>query len=396
MADYEYEAVTLEGEHVRGTLTAADEASARRALGEQELRLLALAIRHETGHAAQLGEEEVITLVETVGAAAANRLPLDLSLAALAEDTDDARLASTARRLASQIGRGDSIEAAAAALDRELPLEVRGLFRAAVASGDMPGAFQQFARQRMAAQKLRRRIRSVLFYPLVVLLIIIPLIAFLSLFVFPQFEALYVDFGLTLPAATEWLLAIAKRMHLLFGGFLLLVVGIPVVCRVVAGQWLVDRLRTTTPVLGRLWMWMGQREFAAALASFLKLRLPLADAIAYTADVLQDRNVARACKRVAEQLRLGRSLGAALGQSIHFDRTLVALVSWGEGHSLVPEALGVATEVFDDRLEQHASLLKRLLPPCLLLGFAAVTFFAIISLFVPMVQFIQNLSGGGW
>lgn len=394
MVVYHYVAENLAGERVSGTLSATDEAAARRVLGAQDLTVLELNARPETGDSPALAEDELITLVETVASAAANRLPLDLALAALAEDTDDKRLALVARRLAALLQRGDSIETAMSTLERQLPAEVRGLFRAAVASGDVAGAFDQFARQRLATQRIRRRIRNVLLYPLVILLILLPLVAYLCFSVIPMFEEMYSDFGITLPTATLWLLAAARQMPVLIGGLLLIGVGIPLLLRAVAGRGFLDRLRTTTPVLGPLWTWMGQREFAAALASFLKLRLPLPDAVVHTADVLSDRNMARACARLGERLNRGQPLSASLGQSIHFDRSLVAIVGWGETNSLMPEALGIAVEVFDDRIEQHASLLQRLLPPCLLLGVATIMFFIILSLLVPLVSLIQGLSGG--
>ena len=82
-------------------------------------------------------------------------------------------------------------------------------------------------------------------------------------------------------------------------------------------------------------MLSGQREFAALLASFLDLRLPTTDAVAYTGDALGDRSMARACRRLNERLRTGQTLSNCLRQSIHFDRTLVALVAWGIGLGLV-------------------------------------------------------------
>jgi type II secretory pathway component PulF len=141
-----------------------------------------------------------------------------------------------------------------------------------------------------------------------------------------------------------------------------------------------------------LWMWAGQREFAAHLATFLGLGLPMPRAVAHTAQVLSDRNLARACQRVSSRVEAGQTLGSSLGQSIHFDRSLVALVGWGEKHGALPEALAVASDLFDDHIEQQASLVRRVLPPLTLIMVATLMFFVIVGLMLPMVALIENLS----
>ena len=86
---------------------------------------------------AGLGDEQLSTLVQAVGAASAARVPLEVTLAALAEDHSDPRLATVARQLSSQLQRGATIDEAVASLGRHLPAEVGGLLRAGVESGDL-------------------------------------------------------------------------------------------------------------------------------------------------------------------------------------------------------------------------------------------------------------------
>jgi type II secretory pathway component PulF len=118
----------------------------------------------------------------------------------------------------------------------------------------------------------------------------------------------------------------------------------------------------------------------------------MTDAIAFTGDTISDRNVGWACRRVAQRLEAGNTLGDCLSRSIHFDRSLVALVAWGEQYGLLPEALGVAAHVFDDQIDQYTSLLRRILPPVTLVAVAAIMFFVVIGLMIPLVKLVEGLS----
>jgi len=392
MAVYEYHAKRPGGEQVLGQLAAENEDAARRELVARGWEVVDILCCPTVGHEETLRDEELTTFVAAIGGATTNRLPVEITLAALAEETNDRRLATVAQRLAVQLQQGATIEQAIAGLGRLIPTEVGGLLRAGIATGDIAGMLERLALQRMAAKRIRRRIESAIAYPLIIAAILVPLVLFLSLYVIPMFEELFQEFDLRLPTITELMLRTAEQVPMLIGGVLVLVLGIPIVLHVLGGRWLFHRVRSALPLLGPMWTWSGQREFAALLASFINLRVTTIDSVAYTGDAISDRNVGHACRRVAKRLESGDTLSSCLSQSIHFDRSLVALVAWGERYGLLPEALGIAASLFDDQIEQYASLLRRLLPPVTLVVVAALMFFVIVSLMVPLVSLIQNLS----
>jgi general secretion pathway protein F len=336
--------------------------------------------------------ERLSTFVKAVGAAAASRVPLEVTLAALAEDKNDPRLAAVARSLVAELERGVPMDRAIVQLEGQLPAEVRGLLRAGLESGDLAGTFQCFADERLAAQRIGRRIMAAIAYPLLVVALLVPLMLFISVWVLPMFRALFEELELDLPGITMLVLDVGAQLPGLIGGVTLFLIGVPLVLRVVGGRWLFHRARAATPVVGPLWTWSGQREFAAMLSSFLELRLPLAGAVLHTGEVISDRNMSRACRRVAERLETGQPLSTCLNHSIHFDRSLVSMVAWGESRNLLPEALRISTEVFDDRITQQAVLIQRLLPPVTLVAVGMMVFCVVIGLMLPLVSMIEALS----
>ncbi|HEX3599198.1 MAG TPA: type II secretion system F family protein [Lacipirellulaceae bacterium] len=392
MAIYEYHAEDAQGDLVCGQLTAATEDIARQTLESRGFKVLALIFRSAGNDAGMLGDEDISALVEGIGGAAANRLPIEITLAAMAEETKDRKLASVAQQMSAQLDQGASIEQVIANLRPNLPKNITNLLQAGVDSGDLAGTMERLAHDRLASQRIQRRIQMAMAYPFLVTIILVPLLVFLSVYVIPTFGQMFKEFDLELPPVTQMILQTSQQIPYLVGGFLIVLFVIPISFRLLGGRWLFHRVRSALPVVGPIWTWSGQREFAAQLASFISLRLPMTDAIAFTGDAVSDRNVGWACRRVAQRLEGGQTLADCLGRSIHFDRSLVALVAWGEQHGLLPEALRVATHVFDDQIDQYTSLLKRILPPVTLVAVAAIMFFVIIGLMVPMVKLIEGLS----
>jgi type IV pilus assembly protein PilC len=387
--EYSYLARSKDGGIVRDRLVANDEQSARRQLEADGLHLLELS----AVDAEAIGTGEAGPPLNAANAEAPpSRLPIEVTLVALAEETGDRRLAKVAQQITEDVEQGKNVEQVVADLASRLPPEIRNLLKVGAESGDVAGVLERFSKHQIASQHARRRIRAALAYPILIVSILVPLLLFLSLFVVPIFSDIFIDFNMQLPAFTNVILRASEQMpHFVFG-ILILVVGIPFILRIFGGRWLFHRVRAATPVLGRVWVWSAQRDFAAALASFVGLRMPLVEAVEQTGNTISDRSLARACRRVSRDLENGAPLHECLHRSIYFDPTLVAIVAWGEGQGLLPEALNLATGVFEERIEQFAAFLRRLLPPITMVVVVTVLFYLIVGLMVPLVSLIQSLS----
>src|SRR6476660_7671453 len=183
-------------------------------------------------HAESPSGEESFLLAGTIGDAAASRIPLEVSLAALAEEKSDPRLAAAAEQLAVRLQQGATIHEAIESLNRQLPPEVAGLLRAGVESGDLAGTVERFGQQRLTTERFNRRIRSALAYPLVIVALLVPLLLFLSLYVIPMFGDLYKEFDLNLPQITKLILQTAAQLPALLLGIGVLVIGAPLILRI--------------------------------------------------------------------------------------------------------------------------------------------------------------------
>ena len=332
-------------------------------------------------------------LLAHAGDAAAAGAPLDEIFLALAEDSADRRIRAACRIMAAELARGASFREAIAAAGPSMPSYIPQALLASADSGNMPEVLQGLARQDSIRRRLRRRIWSAMLYPVLVILLLVAVASSLLLIVVPDFAEIYADFDLTLPQSTLALLAVTKEVPRL----LLAVAGIAlawfVLWMIPGGRRVACWLRTGAPLFGRLWIWAGQHEFASVLGVLTAQGIALPEALRSTAASLRDRNVARAARIVARKCEEGVLLSRGLAESIHFDPALPALVSWGEAHGALPEALQQAAAAFEEEIDVFAYFLHRALPPLL---FAAVILliFGFTTLIVsPLVDLVNNL---GW
>ena len=232
-----------------------------------------------------------------------------------------------------------------------------------------------------------------LIYPAVVLGLLAAVLVGLTTIVVPQFESIFYDFDLELPELTIMVVKIGNALPKLLAVLVALVPAYFLICLSPAGRRVMHWLRTGVPVLGRLWIWNGQHEFASILGSLTAKRMALDQALACTAASLRDGNLARATRIVAAKCASGASLAQSMAESIHFDPALPGLVSWGEAQGTLPVALAQAAATFEEELDLQASFLARIMPSVLFITVITTLFMFIIAMFVPLIDLINNLSG---
>jgi type II secretory pathway component PulF len=313
------------------------------------------------------------------------------TLLALAEDANHRGLRRAAARLADEAVQGYDLDAALARLDVSLPMHLRavsGEARLNQATALLAGLMEHETTRR----KLRRQLRSVLLYPAIVVVMLVLIMAGGMMFLVPTLEKVYGDFGLTLPEATRAIIAVSHVAPWILLGMLLaplaysLLIQLPSLCRVM--HW----IRTGLPLIGRVWIWNAHHEFASILGALTAQRVVLADALQSTVASLHDANLARAARIAAAKCEAGAPLSRSLADSIHFDRTLTALVAWGETNDALPDALKQAADVYQDELTLHAGFLRRIMPPLLFAAVISFVMFVVVGLMIPLVDLINNLS----
>ncbi|HYX79872.1 MAG TPA: type II secretion system F family protein, partial [Actinomycetota bacterium] len=134
-------------------------------------------------------------------------LPILRALAILAEQTDSKALEKVLTTVRIDVERGSSLSGAMA----KHPKAFNDLFVSMVKAGETGGVLDtvllQLADTIENEVELRRKIKSAMTYPVVVVCLVLLILSAMLLFVVPQFNSIYASLGAQLPLPTRILLA---------------------------------------------------------------------------------------------------------------------------------------------------------------------------------------------
>lgn len=339
MPEFSYTALDAQGLRQRGTVAADDLAGASRLLHERRLQPLALVParrsaplhRRKSGAGAAQAADAVALLIGEVATLLEAGVPLAEAIATLADAHGaDHPLAAVLK----SIRGGSSFSDALAASGLRLPVYVLQLVRAGESTGKLGAALRAAASHLEAELQFSQEARNALLYPAV--LIGSGVLATLVMFVFvvPRFAAVLDNPKADLPWVSQLVLGLGLWLtqHQV-------TVGAVVALLIVAMVWAARRadvrqaaweLAARLPVLGPWTLHAEIARWASLFAVLLNSRVPLLTALGQANEALRRRSLRSDAANALAEVRGGKALSQALGDTALLDAAGLNLIRVGE------------------------------------------------------------------
>jgi general secretion pathway protein F len=322
-------------------------------------------------------------------------MPIGAGLLALSEEFPGGRLRRSMRRLALTLESGEPLEEALSTHESRIPPQLRGLVIAGIRSGKLGDMLSRFSSYVSVGTEIRRRLWLNLIYPFLTALAATSLFVFISTTLVNQFELVFKDFGVPLPALTIAVIAISHFMRSVWGPVITVIVTLAS-CLFVLRFFLPPpsrrSLATRLPIVGGVWRSTSHAEFCHLLALLLESELPLPEALRLTGQGVQDADVDYACRGMAKEVEAGRTLSHAITARRPFAPGLPKLLEWGETNRNLPEVLHMAGSMFESRARSSSTFAGTVVS--VLCVFLVLSMVMIIpALFLPLITLIGRLSG---
>lgn len=297
------------------------------------------------------------------------------------------------RRLMRALERGMPLDGAiqrfSAALPREAP--------AYVAAGEVIGAEADALRElgshedaELAA--LWRMLFDRTVYLTAVVLMMIFTVTFLMIRILPEYEAIFADFGLQLPAITIVLVAMsnfAVQFWYLFALPLVWSVILAFVCSIL---YLCD-LPVLNPLTDRLFRPRLTGHVLRILALTAEHRHSLAPVLERLSEVFPAANVRRKLRPVAASVAGGADWRDALLRVRLIRASEHALLGTAQQAGNLPWALRLVARRGERRIVYRWTAALHVLFPLLVVALGSAVGMVVVGMFVPLVQLVEGLSG---
>ncbi len=321
------------------------------------------------------------------------------SLDVLEQQTSSYRLKTLLRDIESEVEGGASLSQAMTKYSGTFSQLAIGLVRAGEVGGVLDETLNRLAIFIEKDMDLRRKVKSAMTYPVIVLIFATLIVLLLTTYILPQFIQLFEDLGLeedAFPLPTLMLMRASVFIRSKWYMALMIIAGLVVVFNRVkatkTGKRIWDMLALKMPVFGGLTHKIAIARFARTLATLMGSGVPILQAMETTAGTITNDLISDAVLAARANIRQGDTIADPLAASKQFPPMVVQMVTIGEETGQLDDMLEKVADFYEAEVDTTLASLAAALEPLMIVALGVVVGFIVVSMFLPLASIIDQLS----
>jgi type IV pilus assembly protein PilC len=318
-------------------------------------------------------------------------VPIVTSLEIIAGGQSNPKLKTMYEALRTEIENGSSLSEALGKFPVYFDALYRNLVKAGESAGVLDTVLETIAVYKENTESLKGKIKKAMFYPAMVVAAALLVSSILLVFVVPQFEEVFKNFGAELPAFTQLIIGMSRFMTGWWWAILLVVVGsgvgfIALKKRSVAFANFLDRVILKIPVIGKIMHDAAVARFARTLAVTFKAGVPLVEALESVAGATGNTVYEKAVLRIREDVSVGYPVNVAMKQVGLFPHMVVQMTAIGEEAGALDTMLLKVAEFYEEEVNNAVDALASLLEPIIVVVLGVVVGSMVIAMYLPIFK----------
>src|SRR6266576_3136306 len=323
MITFSYQARDTSGRIVSGVQDAINEDNAVTSLMSRGLMVLSLQKKSDASrkrkHMGTIKETDVVLFPRQLATMIEAGISLVQALTALYEQCDPKRqrnLRQIVSDVTTRVQGGETFHESIAKHPRVFNRLFVSMVKAGEHGGLLADILDRLAGFLEASARLRKKVKSAMTYPVIVICIALTITTFLLVRVVPIFGEIFKDFGAKLPAPTQFLLDVSDfiraRWYFLILGIGGTIFGIRTFLRSKRGKEWSDRWKLKLPIFGPLVHKICMSRFARTFAQLIRSGVPILEVLDIVGGTSGNHVVESAIKEVGADVEKGDNLSVSL------------------------------------------------------------------------------------
>jgi type IV pilus assembly protein PilC len=387
---------------VKATLQADSENAAARLLIKQGF--VPLAIKEQEGDGTFLSRftgrittKDKVVFTRQLSTLIGAGLPISQSLRTVLEQTQNKQLQSVVQEILAAVEGGKPLSDSFA----KHPKVFNEVFISLIAAGELSGTLDEslarVANQQEKDAAIMSKIRGALTYPIIVLVVIFGVMAFMLFTVVPQVEKLYLDLDKELPLLTAIMVNVANFLAG-FWWIVLIAVGVGIYflnqyLQTENGIKFKDTFKLRVPLFGKMFRKLYMARFTRTGQTLLSTGVSMIDMLKITSRAVNNTLISKSIDRSIEKVQGGKALSTSLEAETATILPLVPqMIKIGEQSGRIDEMMGKVAQVYEDELDEEIRTISTAIEPILMVVLAVVAGGMVGAILLPIYSLVNGIN----
>jgi len=263
------------------------------------------------------------------------------------------------------------------------------------ASGSLDKVLLSMADYYENDRKIKKKAKSAMVYPTVLLVLVFAVLVFVMLFILPSFESTINELGGEVPTITRVMMSIShfiqNKIFIIIPVIVVVFIAIKLFFKTKKGKYIRDYLLFRLPIVGKVQRNLITSRFAKAFAILLGSGMNLIDCLENLKKMLGNEVFSRKFNFTIEEVKRGRRLAPSIEATKLFPSILTEMINVGEETGNIEDVLVATSSYFDELMESSISKAIASLEPVMIISIGGIVAIVILSVLVPIISLMGSI-----
>jgi len=403
MKNYKYIARDVAGVRKEGLLQAAypnDVLSWLREQGFTPISVNEMSVStketRQTSHRKRIKSADLAALCWQLNTMVEGGIPITTAIQAIGEDIENLQLQQILQEILEKMQKGQPLSDCLSEYPKVFNQLSCAMILAGETGGNLAEALRKLAEYFDNRDKLAKKVKGAMAYPVFVFTFIILIVIFIMAFVVPRFRTMFDQMGAELPAFTQAFMGVYDmlRYNLIYiiGSVLLIITSAVLTSKTKKGHYLFSRIALAVPLFGKVISQAFVTTFCKTMSTLIAAGVPVLEVFDILSTMSGNDIIKSAITQTRERVVGGANISASMAETGFFPNMLIKMMQVGEESGSLPKVLDRTAIYYERKVDSLITTLMSLLEPVMIVTVGAVVLVVVLALYLPI--FTMSPQGG--
>lgn len=402
---YLYTAINKEGKTIHGTTEAPDKESVVANLNRQDIHpLVVKAEKEKTGllsklqHGNKVKLKDLVVFTRQLSTMISAGVPITRSLATLKDQAENKYFQKVIGSISKDVEGGIPLADAFSKFPNVFSSVYINMVRAGEAGGILDDILKRLATQVEQEASMKKKIKSAMAYPTVILSITILAFFAIMLVIIPKLGKIMKDLGgedAQLPFYTQAMLGVSDFIQHNIVIIVIFLAATAIFLRryikTKNGRFQFHKLLLKVPVIKTVVVKVAVARFSRTFASLMAAGVGVLDALEVTGGAIGNKVIEAELKTAANGVKNGKQLSEMLSSSQYFPPIVSQMLAVGEETGQIDTILVKVADFYEEEVSALIDGLSSLIEPIMIIVLGALVGLIAASVMGPIANLSKNI-----
>jgi type IV pilus assembly protein PilC len=315
-------------------------------------------------------------------------IPITTAIETISSDIENLYLQEILRCILDKMRKGENFSGGISEFPKVFDQLSKAIVLAGETSGNLPGALKRVAEHFDSRDRLAKKVKGAMAYPIFVLIFIVLIVVAIMTFIIPRFRVMFEQFGGQLPAFTRGFMAFYDfvRFNIVFilGSVLLLAFVAVFTSKTKKGHYFYSKMALRIPLMGKVFSQAFIASFCKTMGTLLAAGVSVLEVFDILATMTKNDVIKDAIVRSREYIVQGANVSLGLATAGFFPNMVVKMIQVGEESGSLPQVLERTSDYYERKVDSSINTILGLLEPIMIVTVGGIVLVVILAMYLPI------------